>query len=80
MVYLTAFESEKRFTNKISAYIGQETYLTSGKKVLSLEPGSGSNAATNEFWQAGFSPNFDTAYVYGPTRGRRYIIGLSWKL
>ena len=71
---------EKIFTNKISAYLGVRNLFNFRQESPLVEPGSGSNAATNEFWQAGFSPNFDTAYVYGPTRGRRYIIGLSWKL
>ena len=44
-----------------------------------IDPLAGGNLSTNESWQAGFSPNFDTAYVYGPTRGRRFIIGFRWK-
>lgn len=69
---------EKRFTRKISAYLGVRNLLNFTQESPLVDPGAGSNAATNESWQAGFSPNFDTAYVYAPLRGRRYIIGISW--
>ena len=74
-----SINDENADINKISAYLGVRNLFNFTQESPLVDPGAGINAATNESWQAGFSPKFDTAYVYGPTRGRRYIIGLSCK-
>lgn len=73
------FKIEKIFNNKISAFIGLRNMFNFTQESPLIDPSSGNNSETNQSWQAGFSPNFDTSYVYGPTRGRRYILGISWK-
>lgn len=69
---------EKGFSNNLSAYIGVRNLFdyTQGSPLID----SGAGTSDNDSWNAGFSPNFDTAYVYGPTRGRRYILGVKWSL
>lgn len=71
---------EKRFNKKISAYLGVRNLFDFTQGSPLIDPKAGSNSETGETWNAGFSPNFDTAYVYGPTRGRRFILGLQWNL
>ena len=71
---------EKRFNKKISAYLGVRNLFDYTQGSPLIDPKAGSNSETGETWNAGFSPNFDTAYVYGPTRGRRFILGLQWNL
>ncbi len=31
-------------------------------------------------WQDPFGPHFDTAFAWGPTRGREYYLGVRWKM
>ena len=69
---------EKGFSNQLSAYIGVRNLFNYTQGSPLIDPGAGSDG--KESWNAGFSPNFDTAYVFGPTRGRRYILGLTWRL
>jgi len=71
---------EKTFNNKMSAYVGVRNLFDYTQGSPLIDPGAGENTETGETWEAGFSPNFDTAYVYGPTRGRRFILGIRWKL
>ena len=48
---------EKRFTNKISAYLGVRNLFNFTQESPLVDPGAGSNTATNESWQeTGFSP------------------------
>ncbi len=70
---------EKTYSTKLSTYIGIRNMFNYTQESPLIDPLAGENISTNESWQAGFSPNFDTAYVYGPTRGRRFIIGFRWK-
>tara|TARA_Y100000385_G_scaffold291741_1_gene371888 strand:- start:6710 stop:8926 length:2217 start_codon:yes stop_codon:yes gene_type:complete len=70
---------EKIISKKTSIYIAVRNMLNFTQGSPLIDPSEGSSSETNESWQIGFSPNFDTSYVYGPTRGRRYLIGVQWK-
>lgn len=67
---------EKTFNKKFSAYAGVRNMFNYTQGSPLVDP----SAANDGSYQAGFSPNFDTAYVYAPTRGRRFILGLRWRL
>lgn len=69
---------EKEFSNCLSTFIGIRNLwdYTQGSPLIDADKGSNDE----DSWNAGFSPNFDTAYVYGPTRGRRFILGVTWRL
>lgn len=71
---------EKTFSKKLSSYIGVRNLFNYTQESPLVDPKAGSNTETGESWEAGFSPNFDTAYVYAPTRGRRFILGFRWKI
>jgi outer membrane receptor for ferrienterochelin and colicins len=70
---------EKIISKKISTYIAIRNMFNFSQGSPLIDASAGNNSETNESWQVGFSPNFDTSYVYGPTRGRRYLIGVRWK-
>jgi len=70
---------EKTINKKISTYIAVRNIFNFTQGSPLIDPSAGNNLETNESWEVGFSPNFDTSYVYGPIRGRRYLIGLRWK-
>lgn len=70
---------EKTYSTKLSTYIAARNMFNYKQESPLIDPLAGTDSNTNQTWQAGFSPNFDTSYVYGPTRGRRFIIGFIWK-
>lgn len=70
---------EKTYSTKLSTYIAVRNMFNFTQESPLIDPLAGTDSNTNQTWQAGFSPNFDTSYVYGQTRGRRFIIGLIWK-
>lgn len=71
---------EKSFTKNISAFVGVRNLFNYTQKSPLVDAEAGVDHQTGETYQAGFSPNFDTAYIYAPTRGRRFIIGFRWKM
>ena len=72
-------KAEKTINKKISTYIAVRNMFNFTQGSPLIDAAAGSSSETNESWQAGFSPNFDTSYIYGPTRGRRYLVGVRWK-
>lgn len=58
----------KTFTSSIEAYFGVKNLLDYTQDTPLVD------------WKHPFGDNFDTAYAYGPLQGRRYVIGLRYRL
>lgn len=67
---------QKDISKSLEAFFGVKNIFNYKQESPLIDPTAGSDI--NGSWEAGFSPNFDTAYVYAPTRGRRFIVGLCW--
>ena len=65
---LQHLQLNKRFNNQLSTYIGI-------KNIFDYTQDSPLIDADNPF-----GDNFDTAYAYGPLQGRRFVLGISFKL
>ena len=65
---LQHLQFNKRFNSQLSTYIGVKNILdyTQESPIIDSENP--------------FGDDFDTAYAYGPMQGRRFVLGISYKL
>ncbi len=66
----------KRIKNFL-IYIGIENFFNYSQKNPLIDPNASENSETGESWNEGFSPNFDTSYIYSPLFGRKIIFGIN---
>ena len=65
---LQHLQLNKRFNSKLSAYFGVKNIFDYTQESPLIDP------------ENPFGDNFDTAYAYGPMQGRRFVLGISYKL
>ena len=65
---LQHFQFNKRFNSQLSSYFGVKNIFDYTQDSPLINP------------ENPFGKNFDTAYAYGPMQGRRFLLGVSYKL
>ena len=65
---LQHLQLNKRFNSQLSTYFGVKNIFDYTQDSPLIDP------------ENPFGDNFDTAYAYGPMQGRRFVLGISYKL
>ena len=65
---LQNLQFNKRFNNQLSSYFAIKNIINYTQESPIIDP------------ENPFGDNFDTAYAYGPMQGRRFVLGISYKL
>ena len=65
---LQHLQIHKRFNNQLSTYFGVKNIFDYTQDSPLIDP------------ENPFGDNFDTAYAYGPTQERRFVLGVRYRL